>query len=79
MCFSLGWIEQLFIWLIIVGAIIAIVRLLLPMVLGPLGGPAAIIIQIMNIVMWAVVACFIVYIIFDLLSCLGGFHLGVGR
>jgi len=37
MCFSLGWIEQLLVWLVIICAIFAIMRLLLPFVLNQLG------------------------------------------
>ena len=69
-CFSLGWIEQVCIWLIMVFAIIAIIRLLVPLLLGMIGVP--IIGQIINIVLWAIVAIMCVYIIFALLSCLVG-------
>ena len=49
MCFSLGWLEQLLIWIVIVAAL--------------------------NIVMWAVICIFVIYICFDLISCLGGLRL----
>ena len=70
MCFSLAWLEQLFIYVIVVGAIIAIIRLLLPMVFAQLGGPGAVIGQVINIILWAIIACFVVYICFALFSCL---------
>ena len=69
-CFSLGWIEQLCIWLIIVTAVIAIIKLLVPYLTGLIGVP--IVAQIINIVLWAVVAIMCVYIIFALISCLIG-------
>lgn len=69
-CFSLGFIEQLCIWLIVVGALIAIIRLLVPFLTSLIGIP--LIAQIINIVLWAVVAIMCVYIIFALLSCLLG-------
>jgi len=76
-CFSLGWIEQLCIWLIIVFAIVAIIRLLVPFLAGMIGIP--VVAQIINIVLWAVVAIMCVYIIFTLIACLlsasGGLHL----
>jgi len=76
-CFSLGWIEQLCIWLIIVFAIVAIIRLLVPFLAGMIGIP--VVAQIINIVLWAVVAIMCVYIIFALIACLlsasGGLHL----
>jgi hypothetical protein len=70
MCFSLPWIEQLLVWLVIVCAIIAILRLLLPWVAAQLGIP--IIGQVINIILWAVVVIFVIYFCFSLLSCLGG-------
>jgi hypothetical protein len=69
MCFSLEWIEQLLVWLVIVCAIIAILRLLLPWVAGQLGIP--IIAQAIQIVLWAVIAIIVIYFCFALISCLG--------
>lgn len=42
-CFSLGWLEQVLVWLVIVGAIFAIIKLLVPLVLSafPAVGAAA--------------------------------------
>jgi hypothetical protein len=70
MCFSLQWIEQLIVWLIIVGAIIAVIKLVIPFITSLTGMP--IIGQILLILLWAVVAIALVYIVFGLLSCLGG-------
>lgn len=70
MCFSLGWLEQLFVWLIVVCAVIALIRLLVPFLTGLIGIP--IIGQALNIVLWAVVAIMAVYICFALISCLLG-------
>lgn len=77
MCFSLGWLEQVFIWLIVVGAIVALIKLCLPWVLTNIGAPGGTIIAAIKIVLWAIVAIFVVYFIFDLVSCLlgGGLHL----
>lgn len=30
MCFTLGWLEQLIVWLIVIVAVVAIIRLLIP-------------------------------------------------
>jgi hypothetical protein len=70
MCFSLAWLEQLVIWLIVVGAIIAIIRLVIPFVDRITGMP--IIGQILTIILYAVIAIAFVVIIFGLLSCLSG-------
>lgn len=69
-CFSLGWLEQVLIWIIIVVAIISIIRLLVPFLLSLIGLP--IVGAIINIILWAIVAIMCVYIIFALLSCLLG-------
>ncbi len=77
-CFSLGWLEGLCVDLIIIAAIVAIIRLVVPWLLSLLGA-GGIVAQIINIVLWAIVAIFAVYIVFGLLSCLVGggatFHL----
>lgn len=69
MCFSLQWLQQIFIWAIVIGAVIAIIRLLLPMVFAQFGGGGTLA-QIINIVLWAFVAIVIVYIAFALIACL---------
>jgi hypothetical protein len=68
-CFSLGWLEQLLIWLVVVCAVIAVIRLLLPLALAPL----PIVAQVLQIVMWAVIAIAVIILLFELLSCLVGF------
>jgi hypothetical protein len=72
MCFSMAWLEQLLIWLVIVGAVVAIIRLLVPFVLGQIGAGGGVIAQAINIVLWAVIAIFVIYICFALISCLAG-------
>jgi hypothetical protein len=77
MCFSLPWLEQVLVWLVIVCAIVAIIRLLVPFLTSMLGVP--IVGQVVNIILWAIIAIVCIYIIFALLSCLlsmgGGLHL----
>lgn len=70
MCFSLEWLEQLLVWVVIVVAVIAIVRLLVPWVFGQLGAGGSVIAAAVNIVLWAVIAIFVIYICFALISCL---------
>ena len=74
-CFSIAWIEQLLVWLVIVCAIIAILRLFLPWVAAQLG--ISIVAQVINIVLWAVVVIFVIYFCFALISCLGGGGVGL--
>jgi hypothetical protein len=78
-CVSLYFVENLLIWLIVICAVLAIVKLLIvPYVLTPMGQPGVILIQVVNIIVWAVIAVAIVVIIFDLLSCALGGGMGLG-
>lgn len=72
MCFSLGWIEQLLVWLVIIFAIVAILRLLIPWIAGKLGGDGGVIVAAINIVLWAFIAICVIYFVFALIACLGG-------
>lgn len=72
MCFSLGWLQSLLVYLVIIAAIIALLRLLLPYVLNALGAGGGVIQGAINIVLWAIVAIFVIYIVFGLISCLAG-------
>lgn len=69
-CFSLGWIEQLCVWIVCVIALVAIINLVLPWLTAQIGVP--IVAQIIRIVLWAVVAIACIYIIFALLACILG-------
>jgi hypothetical protein len=72
MCFSLGWWQDLLIWVVIVVAVVALLKLLLPWLLGQMGVDAGIILQAINIVVWAFVAIVVIYVVFALISCLLG-------
>ena len=72
MCFSLLWFRDLLIWIVIVVAIVAILRLVLPWLFAQLGVDAGIIMAIINVFVWAVVALFVIYVAFALISCLLG-------
>jgi hypothetical protein len=67
MCFDLAWFENLLIWLVVVCAIVAIFKLLLPLIFG-----GEIILRIINIIVWAVITIFIIVVVFDLISCYSG-------
>ncbi len=68
-CFTLGYLQALIIQCIILAALVACIQLLIPW-LGSLTWP--IIGQILSIILWAIVAIIVVYIVFSLLSCLLG-------
>ncbi len=74
MCFSIDWIVQLLVWLVLIGAIFALISLALRFVLPKLPEPmreiGAVVVQAFTIIMWAVVVIFVIYFIADLISCL---------
>jgi hypothetical protein len=82
-CFSLAWIEQMLVWLVIIAAIIGILQIIVPWVLsklGPqLGEAVGIVSAVIRIIVWAFVIIVVIYIVFGLISCLlgagGGLHL----
>ena len=69
-CFTLAFLQALIIQIIIIAAIIAIIKLLVPFLVSITGWP--ILGQILMIVLWAIVAIMVVYLIFALHSCLMG-------
>lgn len=81
MCFSLAWFEQLLIWLVIVCAVIGILKLIVPFVLKKLVAEASegagIVVQAVQIVIWAIVAIFVIYFCFALISCLMSYSGGM--
>ena len=72
MCFSLLWLRDLLIYIVIICAIVAFVKLLLPIVLKYAGEWAAVISQAVHIIMWAIITIILIYIVFALFSCLLG-------
>jgi hypothetical protein len=78
MCWSLSFLEDLIIRIIILCAIIAIIKILVPWILSLIGGISAPIVQILYIILWAIVAIWCVIICFELFECLvgaGGFSI----
>ncbi len=71
MCFSWAWLVQILVWLIVICGIVAIFRLVLPIVLGWLGVAGGVVMQVLNIILIMVVLIFLIYFCFDLLSCVG--------
>ncbi len=73
-CFSIAWIEQILIWLVIFVAVFAILGLLVPYVLrhagSIIGEGVNVVIAALRIVFWAAVVIVVIIICFDLISCL---------
>lgn len=72
MCFSVAFLFQLLIWLVIIGAIYAILQLVVPYVLSQLGSPGGLLAQVIKIILWAVIVVLVLYLIWDLVDCLVG-------
>ncbi len=72
MCFTLLWFRDLLIWLVVVVAVVALLRLCLPWLMAQIGVNASVLMQAINIFVWAIVAIFVIYVIFALISCLVG-------
>lgn len=73
-CFSLPFLRDLLVWLVVVGGIVLILRLIIPALMGLFNVPAGgTVIQVLNIVCGIIVGVFVIYLVFDLLQCaLGG-------
>jgi hypothetical protein len=74
MCFSLPWLEAWLVWLIVICAVVALLRLLIGFVLPKLGIGGEIlgfVVKAITIVIWAIVCIALVYFVFDLIACLG--------
>lgn len=67
MCFSMAWAETLCIWLVVIFAVFAVIRLVMPYLTSLIGSP--LIVGIINIILWAVVAIMAIKVIFMLFSC----------
>lgn len=79
MCFDMTWFEHILIWLIVLCGIIALGRLLLPIILGWLGmGISGVVMQVINIIIVVIVLVVLVIICFDIFGCLIGGSGGLG-
>jgi uncharacterized membrane protein len=73
-CITLDWLKNLLIWIVVLCALVAVVRLLLPLVLGLFGAQpdGGVILRIINIAMWAIVLIAVIIFLFDLFGCFIG-------
>lgn len=74
MCFSVGWLVQTLVWLVVISLVVALIRIwILPMLAATDPRIAATI----NIIVWAIVVIFVIYTVAELLMCaIGGGGLG---
>jgi hypothetical protein len=78
-CLSLGLIENVLILIVVLAVVVGLVKLLLPLVLGPLGVAGTTIVAALNLIIWGIVAIFVIVLVFDLVSCFLGVGLHLGR
>ncbi len=82
MCFGLAWFEQILIWIVVVCAVVALLRLLVSFVLpklGLAGEMVAFIVAAVRILIWAIICIFAIIFIFELIACLLGGGIGLPR
>lgn len=74
MCFSMDLIKQLCILAIIIGAVFAILKIVVPYALSKVGATLGegfgILTQVFKVVFWAFVAIVVVVVCFELIACL---------
>lgn len=79
-CFSLEWLENLLIWVLVILFVVAVINLILPRILaafGPSPPGADVVLTVLRYLVWTIVAIAVVIFIFDLIYCAvgGGAHL----
>lgn len=78
MCISIGFFFAILIYLVLIVGGVMLIRLWLPAILSKLGEPGNLLTQSINILIWMFFMIMVIYIFWDLVSCLagpGGFHL----
>ena len=72
MCMSVGFIFAFLIYLVILVGAYLLFKLWVPAILSKLGEPGGLAAQSINIIMWVVLMVFVLYLLWDLVSCLTG-------
>lgn len=74
MCFSLEWLKQILILVVVVVAIIAMLKILIPFIVKKIGVELgegwSVVVQCFRIMCWAIVAILVIIIVFMMISCL---------
>jgi hypothetical protein len=72
MCFSVLWLVQTLVWLVVVCGLVAILMILLPIVLGWLGWAGGLVMQVIRIIVAVIVIVALIWFCYDLFVCFGG-------
>lgn len=81
MCFDIYWVAHLLIVLVVLCLLWAIVKAVVPFIMKkfgvPIGEGAQLTLTILGWIVWAIIACAVIWFFADLLVCLwhGGFNL----
>lgn len=68
-CMSPEFLGHLLVQIIVICAVVAIIRLLVPFVLSQIGAAGGVVAGVINIVLWAIIAIAVVWFCIDLLGC----------
>jgi len=69
MCFSVLWLVQTLVWLVVVCGLVAILMLLLPIVLGWLGVAGDLVMRVIRIIVMVIVIVALIWFLYDLYVC----------
>lgn len=80
MCFSMAWLMNLLIWIVIaVATWVILIQILLPYLLsklapsGAIGEGLNVLAAVLRVILWAIVIIIVLYIAFALIACLWSF------
>lgn len=68
-CFTVDWLLHFLLWLVVVGVLVAIFRILLPVILGLFGVAGGVVMQVINILILGIVLIALIYFLIDLAHC----------
>ena len=72
MCFTLGWLENLLILVVVIAVVIGVLQLLVPWVFSMVGVSLGPVPQIVRMIVIAIIVIAVIIFVFDLLSCVMG-------
>ena len=71
MCFSLLWLIQTLVWVVVVAAVVAILYLVVPYLLNMLGIASGVVMQVIKIIVAAIIIIAVLWMLYDLVTCPG--------
>jgi hypothetical protein len=71
MCFSLLWLIQTLVWVVVVCAVVAIIYKLVPYLMTQLGVHSDLVMSVIKIIVVAIVLISVLVLLYDLVACAG--------